>query len=199
MDSNAAIAAILEGYAQGNFLMADQDDILGWYRSRVRTLIPLDDRFRYPTSLRRVLNQRRFPMRISVDFPGVVDGCAARPETWISPQLKQLYLALHRAGWAHSFEAWQDGQLAGGILGLTLGGVFIGESMFYAKPEASKAAMVALVAHLHQRGYCVFDAQLMNPHLARFGAYQIEDADYSQLLAEAIALPCRFLPGPEDS
>ncbi len=199
MDSTAAIASILQGYAQGNFLMADEDGILGWYRSSVRTLIPLDGRFRYPTSLRRVLNQRRFTMRISTDFAGVVDGCAARPETWISPQLKQLYQALHRAGWAQSFEAWHEGQLAGGILGLVIGGVFIGESMFYAQPEASKAAMVALVQHLRCRGYRIFDAQLMNPHLARFGAYQLDDAEYSRQLARAIALPCHFLPGPEDS
>jgi leucyl/phenylalanyl-tRNA--protein transferase len=102
------IAAILEGYAKGYFLMADDDgQNLGWYSSRQRTLIPLDDRFRYPKSLRRVLNQDRFQTAISRDFRAVVNGCADRDTTWISEDLKDLYWELHLAGHAHSFETWQ--------------------------------------------------------------------------------------------
>jgi leucyl/phenylalanyl-tRNA---protein transferase len=122
----------------------------------------------------------------------VVDLCANRETTWISAELKQVYRALNQAGWAHSFETWQGAELAGGILGIAINGLFIGESMFYRIPEASKVAMVKLVQHLSARGYVLFDAQLMNPHLARFGAYEVEDREYQQLLQIALSQPCRF-------
>ncbi|WP_442951409.1 leucyl/phenylalanyl-tRNA--protein transferase [Oscillatoria sp. CS-180] len=187
------IPAIIEGYAKGYFLMSDDDgDSLNWYSSRQRTLIPLDDRFRYPKSLRRVLNQERFQTAIDRDFLAVVDGCADRDTTWISDELKSIYWELHQAGWAHSFETWQDDELAGGILGLSIGGAFIGESMFYRIPEGSKAAMVKLVEHLRSRHFHFFDAQMMNPHLARFGAYVVSNRDYRKLLKQALAMPCRF-------
>lgn len=188
------IAAIIEGYAKGYFLMADDNGKnLGWYSSRERTLIPLDDRFRYPKSLRRVLNQGRFQTAISRDFMAVVEGCADRDTTWISEELKDIYWELHQAGWAHSFETWQGDELAGGILGLSLGGAFIGESMFYRIPEGSKVAMVKLVERLRDRQFCLFDAQMMNPHLARFGAHAISNRDYRKRLKEAIVLPCRLV------
>lgn len=170
----------------------DNGETLGWYSSRQRTLIPLDERFRYPKSLRRVLNQNRFQTAISRDFSAVVDGCADRDTTWISDDLKSIYWELHRAGWAHSFETWRGDELAGGILGLTIGGAFIGESMFYHIPEGSKVAMVKLVEHLRSRHFLFFDAQMMNPHLARFGAYVVSNRDYRKLLRQALAMPCRF-------
>lgn len=163
---------------------------LGWYSSRERALIPLDDRFRYPKSLRRVLNQNRFRVAVDRNFPAVVEGCADRTTTWISPQLKQIYLALNQAGWAHSFETWEGDRLAGGILGITIGGAFIGESMFYHIPEGSKVAMVKLVERLKQRNFVVFDAQLNNPHLARFGAYTVSEQDYQLLLQKALQRQC---------
>ncbi len=177
------IDSILAGYAQGHFLMAEgSDQPVEWYYAHRRTLIPLDHRFRYPKSLRRVLNQKRFSIKINCAFAQVVDYCADRPTTWISQELKQIYLRLNQAGWAHSFEAWQGNTLAGGILGIALHSVFIGESMFYRVPDASKYAMVRLVEHLRQRQFTLFDAQLMNPHLARFGAYEVSDAEYQRLL-----------------
>lgn len=186
---------ILQGYSQGYFLMADDCGKLDWYSSRQRTLIPLDDRFRYPKSLRRVLNQERFSVAINRDFWSVCEGCAARDTTWISEELKQVYWALHQAGWAHSFETWQGDELAGGILGLAIGGAFIGESMFYRLTEGSKVAMVKLVEHLRQRKYLLFDAQLQNPHLERFGSYIISDRQYQALLAEAVIRRCSFVNG----
>lgn len=181
------IAAIVAGYAQGYFLMADeQGNGLGWYSSRERTLIPLDHRFRYPKSLRRVLNQERFTVAVNQDFEGVLAGCADRETTWISAELKEIYRALHAAGWAHSFETWQGDQLAGGILGIVVGGAFIGESMFYRIPEGSKVAMVKLVERLRSRQFVIFDAQMMNPHLERFGAYVISDREYQMLLGQAL-------------
>lgn len=188
------IPAIIEGYAKGYFLMSDEDgQTLGWYASRQRTLIPLDDRFRYPKSLRRVLNQNRFTAAINRNFAAVVDGCADRDTTWISEDLKDIYWSLHQAGWAHSFETWRGDELAGGILGLTIGGVFIGESMFYRIPEGSKVAMVKLVERLRSRQFQIFDAQMMNPHLARFGAYTISEKAYRQQLQRAVNHPCTLL------
>jgi leucyl/phenylalanyl-tRNA--protein transferase len=188
------IDAIIYGYSQGYFLMADDDgDNLGWYASRQRTLIPLDQRFRYPTSLRRALNQNRFRVAINQAFQEVVEGCADRETTWISDELKQVYWELYQAGWAYSFETWQGKELAGGILGLAIGGSFIGESMFFRISEGSKVAMVKLVEHLRRQHFIVFDAQMMNPHLARFGAYTLPERDYKTLLKVALAQNCTFL------
>ena len=106
--------------------MAEEDGAtLNWYSSSRRALIPLDERFRYPKSLRRVLNQNWFTPAINRDFEGVIQGCANRETTWISEPLKDVYRRLHRAGYAHSFETWQGDRLAGGFLGLVLGGVFV--------------------------------------------------------------------------
>ncbi len=196
---NTDLTHIIRGYSQGYFLMTNDDDddddagSLGWYCSNERTLIPLDSRFRYPKSLRRVLNQERFSVAINRDFPAVVEGCANRDTTWISPELKEIYLALHKVGWAHSFETWQGDRLAGGILGIAIGAAFIGESMFFNISEGSKVAMVKLVDHLRQRNFDLFDAQLMNPHLSRFGAHIIDDPEYKLLLRRAILRPRKFI------
>ncbi len=170
----------------------DTSDSLGWYSSRERALVPLDDRFHYPKSLRRVLNQNRFRVAVDRDFPAVVEGCANRETTWISPQLKQIYLTLNQAGWAHSFEAWEGDRLAGGILGIVIGGAFIGESMFYQVPDGSKVAMVKLVEHLRNRNFLLFDAQLNNPHLARFGTYTVSEREYQKLLYKALQRQCKL-------
>ncbi|WP_349262766.1 leucyl/phenylalanyl-tRNA--protein transferase, partial [Allocoleopsis sp.] len=176
------IPSLIQGYAQGYFLMADESGDLGWYTSRHRAIIPLDERFRYPKSLRRVLNQERFSIAINRDFKSVIAGCANRESTWISPELQEIYWALYKAGWAYSFETWQGDQLAGGILGIVIAGAFIGESMFYQIPEGSKVAMVKLVEHLRSRGFILFDAQMVNPHLVRFGAQTISEQNYQVLL-----------------
>ncbi|NJM73032.1 MAG: leucyl/phenylalanyl-tRNA--protein transferase [Scytonema sp. RU_4_4] len=187
------IATIIQGYAQGYFLMADENHVLGWYASRVRTLIPLDKRFRYPKSLQRVLNQERFTVAINRDFKAVVAGCANRELTWISPELEQIYWELYQTGWAYSFETWQGDELAGGILGIVIGGAFIGESMFYRIPDGSKVAMVKLVERLRQSQFVMFDAQMMNPHLERFGAYAVSDDEYQVLLDKALQRSCFLL------
>jgi leucyl/phenylalanyl-tRNA--protein transferase len=190
-DSRFDISAIVQGYAQGYFLMAEEaEGSLGWYSSRQRTLIPLDQRFRYPRSLRRILNQNRFTVAVNQDFGAVVEGCANREVTWISNELKEIYFALHQAGWAHSFETWQGDRLAGGILGIVIGGAFIGESMFFSIPEGSKVALVRLVERLRERQFVLFDAQMMNPHLERFGAYIIDSKQYKDLLRQALNRQC---------
>ena len=186
------LPSIVDGYSQGYFLMAGDDDQLDWYSSRQRTLIPLDDRFRYPKSLQRVLNQERFSVAINRDFKAVCAGCSDRESTWISEELREIYLALHQAGYAHSFETWKGDELAGGILGIAIKGVFIGESMFYHLPEVSKVAMVKLVEHLRTREYVVFDAQLQNPHLKRFGSIIVSSGQYQTMLHQAMTRNCVF-------
>ncbi len=174
--------------------MAEEDEELQWYSSSEHALIPLDDRFRYPTSLRRVINQSRFTVRINGDFRGVVAGCADRDTTWISDELQEIYWELNQAGWAYSFETWQGTELAGGVLGIVIGGAFIGESMFFRIPDGSKVAMVKLVEHLRQQQFVLFDAQMLNPHLERFGAYPIDGEVYQKLLRVAIERKCQFNP-----
>lgn len=186
-------AAIIEGYAQGYFLMADDYNHLGWFSSRERTLIPLDEKFRYPKSLQRVLNQERFTVAVNQDFKAVVEGCANRETTWISQELKEIYWELYKAGWAYSFETWRGDELAGGILGIAINGAFIGESMFYNIPEGSKVAMVKLVERLRQKNFVLFDAQMMNPHLERFGAYVISSKEYRDILSQALQRRCSLI------
>ena len=187
---------IITGYANGYFLM-DNGDGLRWYSSKRHALIPLDDRFHVPSSLRRTLNAGAFEVRINTDFAGVVHGCRSggnipRDGQWISDELEPIYLALHRAGMAHSFEVWQHGALAGGILGLVIGGAFIGESMFHHVSNASKVALVRLVEHLKSRGFMLFDAQVQNPHLARFGTFEVGEREYRKMLEKAVQLEVRF-------
>jgi leucyl/phenylalanyl-tRNA---protein transferase len=186
------LSGIIAGYSQGNFLMAEDDIDLQWYSSSEHALIPLDDRFRYPTSLRRVINQNRFSVKINGDFQAVVAGCADRESTWISGELQEIYWELYRAGWAYSFETWLGNELAGGVLGIAIGGAFIGESMFFHISEGSKVAMVELVNHLRQQQFSLFDAQMLNPHLERFGAYTIDTPTYQNLLKTAIKQPAKF-------
>lgn len=185
------VPEVLAGYAAGAFLM-DNGDGLQWYTSRRRALVPLDERFHTPRSLKRALGT--FEVRVDADFEGVVAGCANRDETWISDELRGVYLALHAAGHAHSFETWQAGRLAGGVLGITLGGAFIGESMFHQVTDASKVALARLVEHLRARGFALFDAQIQNPHLARFGTYEVGEREYARRLQHARQLPARFVP-----
>jgi leucyl/phenylalanyl-tRNA--protein transferase len=130
---------------------------------------------------------------INRDFAAVVEGCANRETTWISQELQEIYWLLYQTGYAYSFETWQGDELAGGILGIVIGGAFIGESMFYRIPEGSKVAMVKLVERLRQRGFVMFDAQMMNPHLERFGAYSIQDKEYKILLEKALLTHCTLI------
>lgn len=186
------VSAIIQGYAQGYFLMANDTDNLGWYSSYERTLIPLDQRFHYPKSLQRVLNSERFTVAVNRDFKAVVAGCADRETTWISQELQEIYWELYQSGWAYSFETWQGSQLAGGVLGIVIGGAFIGESMFYRISEGSKVALVELVQRLRSRSFVFFDAQMMNPHLERFGAYRVSEKQYQALLKQALSCRSSF-------
>jgi leucyl/phenylalanyl-tRNA---protein transferase len=200
---DTATDGILAAYSQGFFIMADENDRLAWYSSRKPTVMPLDERLHVPKSLHRALNNPAFVTKINTAFGQVVDGCAERPETWINDDLKVVYQRLHQAGHAHSFEVWlehDDGagnissELGGAVLGLTIGAAFIGESMFFRISEASKVALVRLCRHLAAQHFQLFDVQMQNPHLERFGAYGISVREYQQRLVRAVRSPASFLP-----
>ncbi|MEB3222513.1 MAG: leucyl/phenylalanyl-tRNA--protein transferase [Candidatus Sericytochromatia bacterium] len=184
-------AQLLHAYPLGIFPMADDIGQIGWYRPTLRAVFPLDG-FRVPRSLAKVLRRGPFEFRRDTAFEAVVAGCADRAETWLSPEIQQVFVALHQLGHAHSVEAWRDDRLVGGLYGLALGGAFFGESMFSREPEASKACLVHLVAHLRARGFTLLDSQLPNPHLARFGQVLIPHEAFLAQLRQALTLDVRF-------
>ena len=202
-------ATLLRAYEQGLFPMplpADvPDDVLppgheriGWWSPDPRGIIPLDG-LRVSRSLRKSL--RRFEIRIDTVFDAVIDACAApdRKGAWISVDIRSAYVRLHRLGIAHSVEAWdREGDLAGGLYGVSLGGLFAGESMFHRQRDASKAALVGLVELLRADGENrLLDVQWVTDHLASVGAVEVPRTRYLQLLEQALVLPPppAFRPG----
>ena len=177
--------AILAAYRRGLFPMGDPySGAVSWYEADPRGVIPLDA-FHAPRRLLRYMKQ--FEFAFDRNFEGVIDGCA-RPVTWISGEIREAYVALHRAGHAHSVEAWKGGRLAGGLYGVRLGGAFMAESMFHSVSNASGACVVTLVNHLKSRGFVLLDIQQVLPNTARFGAVEIARAEYLRRLGEALRL-----------
>jgi len=188
---------LLRAYAAGYFPMGEtaDDPTLFWVEPEWRALIPLDA-FHVSRRLARTIRARPYEIRIDTAFRAVMEACAApvpgRKQTWINQPILALYTALHAMGHAHSVEAWQDGRLVGGLYGVSLGAAFFGESMFARADDASKIALVHLVARLRAGGYRLLDAQFMTEHLRQFGTVEIAQADYLVLLAEAIAAEADF-------
>ncbi|MBI3995603.1 MAG: leucyl/phenylalanyl-tRNA--protein transferase [Nitrospirae bacterium] len=178
-------------YRQGIFPMADEDGQIHWYSPDPRTIIE-PERFHIPRRLAQTIRGKKFEMVIDRDFEGVVRGCANREETWINKEIAAAYTALHRIGKAHSIEAYHEGKLAGGIYGVSLGGAFMGESMFTIVRDASKVCLTFLVGRLKERGYALFDVQFTTPHLKRFGAVELPRREYLRRLQKALRLSCRF-------
>lgn len=182
---------LLKAYASGVFPMAESatDLEVFWVRPETRGIIPLDA-FHVPKSLRKVIRQNRFDIRIDTDFAGVIEGCAEirgeRHTTWINAPIREAYMQLHERGHCHSVEAWEDGRLAGGLYGVTLGRVFFGESMFSRETDASKVCLVHLVERLRQRGFELLDTQFTTEHLKRFGAIDVQRARYEKMLEGAL-------------
>ena len=165
---------------------------LFWLDPERRGVLPLD-RFHLPRRLARTILSDRFDITADRDFPATIAKCAApapgREDTWINQQIESLFSELHLMGYAHSIEARLDGVLVGGLYGVAMGGVFFGESMFSAVRDASKAALVYLVALLRLSGFRLLDTQFVTPHLAQFGAVELPRADYKNHLAAALEAP----------
>jgi leucyl/phenylalanyl-tRNA--protein transferase len=183
---------ILEAcYRAGAFPMADSYGRIEFYRSDPRSVLEFED-LHVPRSLGRVIRKQTFEVRVNEDFGGVIRACADREETWISPEIVDAYIRLHHAGNAHSVEAYAEGELAGGLYGVSLGGAFMGESMFTRRRDASKVCLVYLVERLRERGFVLLDCQIQNPHLARLGAREIPESEYLRRLQHALTLECTF-------
>ncbi len=192
---------VLRAYSIGIFPMAEDADDPGlfWVEPESRGIIPLDD-FHMSRSLRKAVRSDRFEIRVDTCFDAVIAACAgqdiARPETWINSRIRALYGALFEQGHVHTVECWRDGRLAGGLYGVSLGSVFFGESMFHRQSDASKVALVHLVARLRRGGYQLLDAQFQTDHLAQFGTHEIARAEYRMRLAQAVAQPANWWSWP---
>jgi len=184
---------LLVAYAQGAFPMTDRDGTTRWYTADPRGVLPLD-RFHIPHTLRQTLRHRRFEVRFDSDFEGTMRACmTTRPDgSWISEPLIAVYSRLHELGFAHSVEAWHEGELAGGLYGVSLGGAFFGESMFHYQRDASKVCLVHLVQRLRERGFELLDTQANTDHLRRFGCIDIPSAEYLKRLRAALTKRCEF-------
>ncbi len=190
---------LLHAYAIGVFPMADDfdDPAINWIEPRRRGVLPLEG-FHVPRSLAKTIRRGGFEIRADHAFETVIRACAAptpeRPKTWLNETLIGLYVELARRGFAHSVEVWREGELAGGLYGLALGGAFFGESMFSRVRDSSKIALVDLVARLRVGGFTLLDAQFLTDHLARFGAIEISRAAYLRRLRAALSEEAEF-PG----
>ena len=194
---------LLRAYACGIFPMAESadDPTLFWVEPEIRGVIPFD-RFRISSRLARTVRSDVFTVTVDAAFKAVIAGCAApqpsRDDTWINKRIRDLYVGLHELGHAHSVEVWQNDELVGGLYGVSLGRAFFGESMFHRSRDASKVALVHLVARLIAGGFTLLDTQYVTEHLRSFGAVEIPRRRYRALLDRAIAVPADFRRLPLD-
>jgi len=188
---------ILRAYAAGIFPMAESrdDHELFWVDPEMRGILPLDGLY-ISRSLKKRLRQQRYEIRYDTDFSGVIQGCAEstidRNDTWINTEIIHLYSRLFHMGHAHTIECWRDDELVGGLYGITLKGVFFGESMFSRQTDASKIALVHLVARLREDGFVLLDTQFVTDHLTSLGAIEIPRDNYHELLDEALSVEVDF-------
>ena len=193
MGGDLSVPRLLLAYRNGIFPWTV--DPITWWSPNPRAIFELDQ-FHVSRSLARTLRQQAFQVTFDRAFPEVMAGCArsgpGRKGTWITPEFITAYSRLHEAGHAHSIECWSNGQLAGGVYGVTIGGLFAGESMFHSASDASKVALYHLIQHLRERRFVLFDIQILSPHTERLGAHEIPRDEYLERLREAITLKCEF-------
>ena len=189
---------LLKAYSCGIFPMAESadDPVLYWIEPQSRGVLPLES-VHIPKRLARTIRAGRFEMRIDSDFDAVIDGCAAsrpgRRSTWINVRIRQLYGALFRQGHCHTVETWVDGRMVGGLYGVALGGAFFGESMFSTETDASKVALVYLVARLVRGGFTLLDTQFVTDHLRQFGTIELDRTAFHAALETALDQTTDFL------
>ncbi|MFN4172789.1 MAG: leucyl/phenylalanyl-tRNA--protein transferase [Pseudorhodobacter sp.] len=186
---------VLRAYAMGIFPMAASRNSaeIHWLDPDPRGILPLDG-FHISRSLSHHIARAEVAVEVNRDFEAVLRGCADREDTWINPQIHALYMALHRAGHAHSLEVRDGSDLIGGVYGVTLGAAFFGESMFSRRRDASKLALAFLVHRLRAGGFTLFDTQFLTPHLASLGGIEIPRAKYKELLDRALQKQAVFSP-----
>lgn len=195
---------VLRAYTIGFFPMAEhrEDAEIFWVSPDNRGVLPLD-KVHVPTKLRNTLRHNPYHVACNRDFAAAIDACAAatpkRPDTWISPAIRALYMELHRMGYAHSIEVWEGEALVGGLYGVALGGAFFGESMFSRKPDTSKIALMHLVARLKHGGFTLLDTQFTTKHLEQFGTVEIPREDYLDLLQRALKVETKFFAEDMDN
>ena len=186
---------LIYGYMNGIFPMADSDGTVYWYSPDPRAIIPIES-YKPARSLRPILNQKRFEVRINTDFQSVIRYCAmprADGEgTWISEEIIGAYTELHQSGLAYSVETYMDNRLAGGLYGVAIGGAFFGESMFHLVSNASKVAFHFLMEILRNQGFELLDTQFINENVRRFGAVEIPRSEYIRRLKIALEKKCIF-------
>ncbi len=203
-DDEVTPSLLLRAYACGIFPMADSadDPTVYWVEPRLRGVLPLDG-FHLPRRLKRTVRSDVFQIRVDNNFNGVIDGCAAvrpgRRVTWINEPIRRLYGELFRMGHVHTVEAWREGRLVGGLYGLKLGAAFFGESMFSTERDASKVALVHLIARLKRGGFRLLDTQFLTAHLTQFGAVEITRDDYLEHLDQALRGRVDFLCFPGEA
>ena len=178
---------LLGAYMEGVFPMSEDGEIY-WFHPKERGIIPLDDRFHISRGLRRSIRKRPFEVRFDTSFQEVMEGCRDREETWIDPVIMESYCELFKQGFAHSVECWDEAGLQGGLYGVRLGRAFFGESMFSRKTDASKISLVNLAEWLREERVILLDTQWMTDHLRTFGGYEVSQAEYRQMLAEAVEI-----------
>lgn len=196
--SGLTIQELLGAYAAGVFPMAESrdDPSLFFVDPEHRGIIPLEAPA-IPRRLARTVRSNRFEVRVDTAFEAILDACAApgvgeRDDTWINPEIRRLYFELHAAGFAHSVETWRENRLAGGLYGVALGGAFFGESMVSMERDASKVALVHLIARLKAGGFRLLDVQFLTDHLSTLGAIEISRTDYQARLKSAVLVNADF-------
>lgn len=172
--------------------MGSERGDIRWYAPDPRCVIDLEN-FHVPARLLRKIRQGIFEMKVNHSFDSVIRKCAARKDVWITREIIDMYTTLHRLGFAHSVEAYFDGQLAGGLYGISIGGAFMGESMFHEVTDASKVCLVYLVDRLVERGYTLLDTQYRTEHLSKFSAVEIPRDEYLERLSLALTKRCSFV------
>jgi leucyl/phenylalanyl-tRNA--protein transferase len=188
-------ARLLLAYENGIFPWYSEGDPIMWWSPPVRPVLRPRD-VHIPRSLAKHIRREVFEVRMDTSFEAVIEGCAKTPRreepgTWITSEMREAYIELHRLGFAHTSEAWQDGQLVGGLYGVALGGVFFGESMFTRAADASKVAFITLCAQLHRWSFEMIDSQVTNPHTARFGMVEIPREDFIRRVKTLLQTPSR--------